>query len=76
MNIFIEDFRQYFEQYGRILSAEVMYNRETRKSRGFGFVIFDSEDSIKLAIENDEHIINGKVVSFELTDMIIRLICT
>ena len=28
--------RKYFEQYGKILSSEVMYNRETNKSRGFG----------------------------------------
>ena len=25
--------RKYFEQYGKILSSEVMYNRETNKSR-------------------------------------------
>ena len=38
------DFRAYFEKYGRVISAEVMFNRETRKSRGFGFIIFDQEE--------------------------------
>ena len=57
------EFRNYFEQYGRVMSAEVMFNRETHKSRGFGFIIFESEDSVDLVCEEKEHSIDGKVVS-------------
>ena len=45
------------------MSAEVMFNRETHKSRGFGFIIFESEDSVDLVCEEKEHSIDGKVVS-------------
>ena len=39
-----------------------MFNRETHKSRGFGFIIFDSEDSVDLVCAKEEHIIDAKVV--------------
>ena len=38
------EFRAYFEKYGAVQSAEVMINRETHKSRGFGFIIFEKEE--------------------------------
>ncbi|KAG7400304.1 hypothetical protein PHYBOEH_006244 [Phytophthora boehmeriae] len=56
------DFKKYFMQYGKVVSAEVMFNRETNKSRGFGFVIFESEDSVELVLQDKNHIIDGKSV--------------
>jgi len=56
------EFRHYFEKYGRVISAEVMFNRETHKSRGFGFIIFDNEDSVDRVCEEKDHSIDGKTV--------------
>ncbi len=61
--LLLADFRAYFEQFGKVLSAEVMFNRETHKSRGFGFVIFETEESAENVCTDKEHIINGKMVS-------------
>lgn len=60
--IFIGEFRHYFEKYGRVMSAEVMFNRETHKSRGFGFIIFDNEESVDRVCEEKDHSIDGKMV--------------
>lgn len=57
------EFRNYFEKYGRVLSAEVMFNRETHKSRGFGFIVFESEVGVDAVCAEREHIIDGKLVS-------------
>jgi len=38
------EFKQYFEKFGKVISAEVMFNRETHKSRGFGFIVFEQEN--------------------------------
>ena len=57
------EFRSYFEKYGKVVSAEVMFNRETHKSRGFGFIVFESESSVDSVCAGKEHIIDGKVVS-------------
>lgn len=35
-----EEFRAFFEQFGAILDSVVMFDRETKNSRGFGFVTF------------------------------------
>lgn len=56
------DFRAYFERFGRVLSAEVMFNRETHKSRGFGFVVFEAPESAGAVLQNTHHTINGKLV--------------
>lgn len=59
-----QEFRNYFSRYGRVVHAEVMFNRETHKSRGFGFIIFEVEESAIRVCGAKEHIIDGKVVSF------------
>ena len=41
-----EHLRQYFSKYGHIENASVMTDRETGKSRGFGFVIFEDYDAV------------------------------
>ncbi|KAF1331491.1 Heterogeneous nuclear ribonucleoprotein, partial [Globisporangium splendens] len=56
------DFKKYFAQYGKVVSAEVMFNRETNKSRGFGFVIFEVESSVDLVLQEPNHVIDGKSV--------------
>lgn len=56
------EFRHYFEKYGKVISAEVMFNRETHKSRGFGFIIFDNEASVDRVCDERDHSIDGKMV--------------
>lgn len=52
----------YFEQFGPVANAEVMFNRETHKSRGFGFVVFENEESANAVLQSSHHTVNGKVV--------------
>ena len=40
-----------FKQYGEVASAKVITDRMTGRSRGFGFVEMNSEDSAKQAVE-------------------------
>lgn len=40
-----------FEQAGVVVSAFVVTDRETRRSRGFGFVEMESEEAAQAAIE-------------------------
>ncbi|CAM9430260.1 unnamed protein product, partial [Phaeothamnion confervicola] len=56
------DLRAYFEQFGHVASAEVMFNRETHKSRGFGFVVFGSDEPVGAVLQSTHHTINGKLV--------------
>lgn len=46
-----EDLRSYFSQVGAVESAQVVEDRDTGRSRGFGFVEFSSREDGTRAIE-------------------------
>ena len=47
-----EELQELFEQYGRVDSAQVLSDRETGRSRGFGFVEMENDGEAEDAIEN------------------------
>ena len=60
MNIFVgnltytcteEELREAFEQYGAVESVRIITDRETRRSRGFGFVEMNDATEAKAAID-------------------------
>jgi len=44
-NVTDAEFRAFFESYGEIIDSVVMFDRDTGRSRGFGFVTFADEVS-------------------------------
>ncbi|CAI9290587.1 unnamed protein product [Lactuca saligna] len=57
-----EGFRQYFEAYGQVTDVVVMYDQQTNRPRGFGFISFDSEDAVDRVLHKTFHDLNGKQV--------------
>jgi RNA recognition motif-containing protein len=52
------DLEQMFMEYGAVRSADVITDRETGRSKGFGFVEFERDEDAQAAIEglnNVEH---------------------
>ena len=47
-----EDLRKLFSQFGSVSSAKVIADRETGRSRGFGFVEMDSDKEANEAMKN------------------------
>lgn len=56
------DFKKYFDQFGTITDVVVMYDHNTQRPRGFGFITYDSEDAVDKALVNTFHELNGKLV--------------
>jgi RNA recognition motif-containing protein len=55
------ELEQLFTQFGSVLSAQVIQDRDTGRSKGFGFVEMESEAAAQAAIQalnNAEH--NGR----------------
>ena len=50
----VDDVRleQLFSEYGKVVNARVVQDRETGRSRGFGFVTMSSESEVNDAFEN------------------------
>jgi len=56
-----EDFKEYFSKFGEITDAVVMVDKETGRSRGFGFISYSSDQAVRDVIR-DNHEIKGKFV--------------
>lgn len=59
MNIFVgnlnfkvegEDLKEIFEEYGTVADAKVITDRNTGRSKGFGFVVMDNDTEANAAI--------------------------
>lgn len=56
------DFKRYFDQFGTITDVVVMYDHNTQRPRGFGFITFDSEEAVEKVLFKTFHELNGKMV--------------
>ena len=60
-----EILKGYFQQFGKVIEANIVYNHETMRSRGFGFVIFQDEKTVDEVLKRyDDHYLYGKWVFF------------
>lgn len=57
-NINSDQLQELFTEYGKVDSANVINDRDTGRSKGFGFVEMSSDDEAKAAIDA----LNGKEV--------------
>ncbi|XP_068310995.1 RNA-binding protein 1-like [Pyrus communis] len=57
-----DGFKNYFEKFGSVSDVVVMHDYKTRRPRGFGFITFDSEDSVENVMQESFHELNGRSV--------------
>jgi len=57
-----ESLRWHFEQYGPVVSVDVMKDRTTGQPRGFAFVTFEDGTTVDLVMAAGKHEINHKIV--------------
>ena len=55
-----EVLHQHFETYGNVTDAVVMYDQNTQRPRGFGFISFDSDDAADRVLHKTFHDLAGK----------------
>ena len=55
------DLCELFESFGEVLEVKIIYDREKKRSRGFGFVAFAQESDAKRAVaEMDKKLFSGR----------------
>ncbi|MDO7788263.1 RNA recognition motif domain-containing protein [Desulforamulus aquiferis] len=58
-----EDLQDAFGQYGEVLSSRVITDRETGRSRGFGFVEVNDQDAEKMVAALNGTELGGRVIT-------------
>lgn len=62
-NVQDEDLQSYFADYGEVTSAKVINDKETGRSRGFGFVEMNDDSAAQKAItELDGATVDGRAI--------------
>ncbi|KAG5380018.1 hypothetical protein IGI04_027860 [Brassica rapa subsp. trilocularis] len=54
------EMRRYFDQFGEILEAVIITDKNTGKSKGYGFVTFQEADSATRAVAAPNPVIDGR----------------
>ncbi|CAD7682574.1 unnamed protein product [Nyctereutes procyonoides] len=57
-----ESLRSHFEQWGTLADCVVMRDPNTKRSRGFGFVTYATEEEVDAAMNARPHKVDGRVV--------------
>ncbi|KAK5019621.1 hypothetical protein LTR60_001063, partial [Cryomyces antarcticus] len=56
-----QDFKSFFMNFGRVLDATLMMDKDTGRPRGFGFVTFDSEAAVDRTLEGPLQILGKQI---------------
>jgi RNA recognition motif-containing protein len=80
-----DDFKSFFMKYGTVVDHQIMCDHETKRSRGFGFIVFGSEqivddllangNMIDLAGSKVSVVLSGTIVSHMVTSFTLYLWC-
>ncbi|XP_030928781.1 probable RNA-binding protein ARP1 isoform X1 [Quercus lobata] len=61
--------RRYFEQFGEILEAVVITDKNTGRSKGYGFVTFKDPEAAMRACQNPSPVIDGRRANCNLASL-------
>lgn len=64
-NVTETDLRSFFTRFGKVMEVVIMYDQEKKKSRGFGFLSFEDEDSVDRCVAEHFVNLNGKQVEIK-----------
>ncbi|XP_062229067.1 uncharacterized protein LOC133926911 [Phragmites australis] len=61
-----DNLKEHFSSYGKVVEHQIMLDHSTGRSRGFGFVTFESEDAVERVMsEGRMHDLGGKQVEIK-----------
>ncbi|KAJ4982174.1 hypothetical protein NE237_033011 [Protea cynaroides] len=61
-----DDFKNFFSKYGKVVDHQIVRDHATNRSRGFGFIIFESEQVV------DDMLMKGNMIDMEGTQVEIK----
>lgn len=61
-----DEFKNFFSKYGKVVEHEIIRDHVTKRSRGFGFIVFDNDQVV------DTVLANGNMIDMEGTQVEIK----
>lgn len=59
-----EELKNLFSQYGNVVAVTIIFDKYTKKSKGFGFVEMETEDEAAAAMQNlDGYELSGRKIA-------------
>ncbi|CAI9097408.1 OLC1v1033828C1 [Oldenlandia corymbosa var. corymbosa] len=58
----------FFKKHGEIEEGSVAYDKDSNRSRGFGFVTFKTVEAAKRAIDDPQKMLGGRTITVKLAD--------
>lgn len=62
------ELKKYFSEFGQIMNATVMFDKNTGLSKGFGFVTFQSKDAVDKVFNTESHLLEGHKINVQPSD--------
>ncbi|XP_067005343.2 SRA stem-loop-interacting RNA-binding protein, mitochondrial-like [Anabrus simplex] len=59
------ELKTYFSEFGHVVTASVVFDRNTGISRGYGFVIFSIQGGYENATNRQNHSLEGNTLSIQ-----------
>uniref|UniRef100_A0A671EP46 RRM domain-containing protein n=1 Tax=Rhinolophus ferrumequinum TaxID=59479 RepID=A0A671EP46_RHIFE len=60
-----KDLTEYLSQFGGVVDCTIKTDPATRRSRGFGFVLFKDATSVDKVLELKKHKLDGKLIDLK-----------
>ncbi|KAM7503794.1 hypothetical protein LguiB_002698 [Lonicera macranthoides] len=61
-----DEFKNFFSKYGKVVEHEIIRDHATKRSRGFGFIVFDSDQVV------DNILVDGNMIDMSGTQVEIK----
>lgn len=59
------ELKTYFSEFGHIVSASVVFDRNTGMSRGYGFIVFSTQGGYDSATNKQNHNLEGSILTLQ-----------
>nr|GMC48994.1 heterogeneous nuclear ribonucleoprotein 1-like [Ipomoea batatas] len=67
-----DELKSFFSKYGKVVEHEIIRDHVTKRSRGFGFIVFDNEQVVDNILADGNMLdMSGTQVSFSLSPLYI-----
>jgi cold-inducible RNA-binding protein len=60
------DLEEFFSQYGKIVDVKLIKDRDTDKSKGFGFITFDTQKGAQASLAANETEFKGRRIKVNM----------